>query len=147
MNTPDTAGPAEATESELEISLASATELCRLGLGTMIDIRQAFEIELKGAIPGTVHIPLCEVKLLLGHTLSEDEQDTLDAGKPTPLDVQEFFTTLNRMHHAHDNIVLCVCNSGRRSLYAARLLRSMGYGKALSVAGGFQAWKKLQAQK
>ncbi|WP_445175138.1 rhodanese-like domain-containing protein [Microcoleus sp.] len=37
-----------------------------------------------------------------------------------------------------------MCNSGRRSLYAARLLRSMGYPKALSVAGGFQAWKKLQ---
>ena len=25
------------------------------------------------------------------------------------------------------------------------LLRSLGYAKALSVAGGFQAWKKLQA--
>jgi len=146
MNTPDAAaGPAEPADSDLEISLASATELCRLGLGTMVDIRQAFEIELKGAIPGTVHIPLFEVKLLLGHTLSEDEQDILDAGKPTAIDVADFFTTLNRMHHAHDKIVLCVCNSGRRSLYAARLLRSMGYGKALSVAGGFQAWKKLQA--
>lgn len=141
----NTADPATDADSDLEISLASATELCRLGLGTMIDIRQAFEIDLKGGIPGTVHIPLFEVKLLLGHTLSEDEQDILDAGKPTPIDVQEFFTTLNRMHHAHDHIVLCVCNSGRRSLYAARLLRSLGYRKALSVAGGFQAWKKLQA--
>ena len=146
MNPVDpTASMAPTAASErLEISLASATELCRLSLGTMIDIRQAFEIELKGGVPGTVHIPLCEVKLLLGHTLTEDEQDTLDAGKPTMLDVQDFFTTLNRVHHAHDNIVLCLCNSGRRSLYAARLLRSMGYGKALSVAGGFQAWKKAQ---
>ena len=133
------------SDADLEISLPSALELCRLGLGTLVDIRQAFEIELKGAIPGTEHIPLFEVKLLLGHTLTEDEQDILDAGKPTDIDVQGFFTTLNRMHHVHDNIVLCVCNSGRRSLYAARLLRSMGYGKALSVAGGFQAWKKLQA--
>ena len=132
-------------DRELEISLAGAMELCRLGLGTLVDIRQAFEIELKGAIPGTVHIPLFEVKLLLGHTLTEDEQDILDAGRPTDIDVQDFFTTLNRMHHVHDNIVLCVCNSGRRSLYAARLLRSMGYRKALSVTGGFQAWKKLQA--
>ncbi len=41
------------TEAELEISLASALELCQLGLGTLVDIRQAFEIELKGAIPGT----------------------------------------------------------------------------------------------
>jgi rhodanese-related sulfurtransferase len=27
---------------------------------------------------------------------------------------------------------------------AALLLRSLGYPKAMSVAGGFQAWKKLQ---
>jgi rhodanese-related sulfurtransferase len=143
--TEPTATPPGPADADLEISLASASELCRLGLGTMVDIRQAFEIELKGAIPGTVHIPLFEVKRLLGHTLSEDEQDILDAGKPTPIDVQGFFTTINRLHHAHDHIVLIVCNSGRRSLYAARLLREMGYRKALSVAGGFQAWKKLQA--
>ena len=139
--------PSSTTENEaLEISLASATELCRLGLGTMVDIRQTFEIEMKGAIPGTVHIPLFEVKQLLGHALTEDEQDILDAGKPSDIDVQGFFTMVNRLHHAHDNILLCVCNSGRRSLYAAQLLRSLGYGKALSVAGGFQAWKLLQAK-
>ena len=143
MDTTETAGSGSDDESGLEISLASATELCRLGLGTMVDIRQAFEIEMKGAVPGAVHIPLFEVKLLLGHTLSEDEQDVLDAGRPTDIDVQGFFSTLNRLHHGHDNIVLCLCNSGRRSLYAARLLRSLGYRKALSVAGGFQAWKKL----
>lgn len=145
MNAADTPPPSADTEN-LEISLASATELCRLGLGTMVDIRQTFEIEMKGAIPGTVHIPLFEVKQLLGHALSEDEQDILDAGKPSDIDVQGFFTMINRLHHAHDNILLCVCNSGRRSLYAAELLRSLGYGKALSVAGGFQAWKQRQAQ-
>ncbi len=132
-------------DARLEISLSSATELCELGLGTMVDIRQAFEIDLKGAIPGTVHIPLFEVKRLLGHALTEDEQDILDAGRPTDIDVQGFFTTLNRLHHGHDHIVLIVCNSGRRSLYAAHLLRSMGYRKALSVAGGFMAWKKQQS--
>ena len=137
--------PAVITEQKLEISLASALELSRLGLGTMIDIRQAFEIEMKGAVPGTVHIPMFEVKRMLGHNLSEDEQDILDAGKPTEIDVQSFFTMINRLHHKHDNILLCLCNSGRRSLYAAQLLRSLGYGKALSVAGGFQAWKQLQA--
>ncbi len=131
----------------LEITLASATELCRLGLGTMVDIRQAFEIEIKGPMPGAVHIPLFEVKRLLGHTLTEDEQEILDAGKPTDIDVQGFFTMINQLHHEHDNILLCVCNSGRRSLYAAGLLRSLGYGKALSVAGGFRAWKKQELQK
>ncbi len=143
MNATDkSARPTE--EPTLEISLPSATELCQLGLGTMIDIRQAFEIEMKGAIPDTVHIPLFEVKQMLGHALSEDEQDALDTGKPSAIDVQDFFTMINRLHHARDNILLFVCNSGRRSLYAARLLRSMGYPKALSVAGGFLAWKQQQ---
>lgn len=138
--------PSEAnpTEPKVEISLGNALELCELGLATLVDIRQAFEIELKGAIPGTVHIPLFEVKLLLGHALTEDEQDILDAGTPTDIDVQGFFSMINQLHNERDHLLLCVCNSGRRSIYAAHLLRSLGYPKALSVAGGFQAWKKLQ---
>ncbi len=136
--------PTDDPDEKIEISLASALELAHLGLGTMIDIRQTFEIEMKGAIPDTVHIPLFEVKVLLGHALTEDEQDILDAGTPSAIDVKDFFSTVNHLHNVHDHILLCVCNSGRRSIYAAQLLRSLGYDKALSVAGGFQAWKKLQ---
>jgi rhodanese-related sulfurtransferase len=134
-----------AEQAGLEITLPTALELCRLELATMIDIRQSFEIEMKGAIPGTVHIPMFEVKLMLGHTLTEDEQDILDAGQPKDIDAMSFFTTINQLHHGRDHLLLCICNSGRRSLTAASLLRSLGYPKALSVAGGFQAWKKLQA--
>lgn len=129
----------------LEITLPSAMELCRLGLATMIDIRQSFEIEMKGAITDTVHIPMFEVKRMLGDSLTEDEQDMLDAGQPKDIDAKTFFTMINKLHHARDNVLLCICNSGRRSLTAASLLRSLGYPKALSVAGGFLAWKKLQA--
>ncbi len=146
VKTDDT--PATVTEAErerLEISLPSALELVRLGLGTLIDIRQSFEIEMKGAIPGAVHIPLFEVKRMLGHALTEDEQDILDAGKPKDMDVMTFFTTINQLHHGRDHLLLFICNSGRRSLAAAALMRQMGYGKALSVGGGYQAWKKLQA--
>ena len=139
-----TATPA-ADLAALEISLPTSLELCRLGLATMIDIRQSFEIEMKGAIPEAVHIPLFEVKLMLGHTLTEDEQDILDAGQPKDIDAKTFFTMINQLHHGRDHLLLCICNSGRRSVTAASLLRSLGYPKALSVAGGFQAWKKLQA--
>jgi len=140
----DEAPVSDEERAQLEVSLPTALELCRLGLASMIDIRQTFEIEMKGAIPDTVHIPLFEVKRMLGHTLSEDEQDILDAGKPKDMDVMSFFTMINQLHHGRDHLLLCICNSGRRSLAAASLLRKMGYGKALSVAGGFQAWKKLQ---
>ena len=130
--------------AQLEISLPSALELCHLGLATMIDIRQLFELESKGRIPDTVHIPMFEMKRMLGDRLSEDEQDILDAGQPKEMDVKSFFTMINKLHHGHDHLLLCICNSGRRSLSAASVLRSLGYPKALSVAGGFQAWKKLQ---
>ncbi len=139
-----TSAEAPTEAKDLEISLSGALELARLGMGTLVDIRQAFELTLKGQIPGAVHIPLFEVKQMLGKPLTEDEQDAIDAGQPTPIDAQGFFTTVNRLHHVHDHILLLVCNSGRRTLYAAQLLRSMGYRKTLSVAGGFQAWKKLQ---
>ena len=142
MNTEATFSDEE--RAKLEISLPSALELCRLGLATMIDIRQSFEIDLKGAIPDTVHIPMFEMKLMLGHTLTEDEQDILDAGKPKDIDAMSFFTVINQLHHTRDHLLLCICNSGRRSLTAAATLRSLGYPKALSVAGGFVAWKKLQ---
>lgn len=143
MSAEDTLSPQE--RAVLEITLPTALELCRLGLATMIDIRQSFEIEMKGAIPDTLHIPMFEVKLMLGHTLTEDEQDILDAGQPKDMDARTFFTMINQLHHARDHLLLCICNSGRRSLTAASLLRSLGYPKALSVAGGFQAWKKMQA--
>ena len=144
MNTEAEATVSDQERAQPEISLPTALELCRLGLGTLIDIRQTFEIEMKGAIPNTVHIPLFEVKRMLGHALTEDEQDILDAGKPKDMDVMSFFTMINQLHHGRDHLLLCICNSGRRSLAAAAMLRKMGYDKALSVAGGFQAWKKLQ---
>lgn len=131
-------------QAALEITLPTALELCRLGLGTLVDIRQTFEIEMKGAITGAVHIPMFEMKLMLGDTLTEDEQDILDAGEPKEMDAKSFFTMVNQLHHRHDHILLCICNSGRRSIAAASMLRGLGYPKALSVAGGFQAWKKLQ---
>lgn len=144
MSTFDTPAVSDEDRAALEISLASSMELVKLGLGTMIDIRQGFEIEMKGAMPGTVHIPLFEFKKLLGDQLTEDEQEVLDTGKPSDIDMRGLITTVNRLHNAHDHLLLITCNSGRRSLYAASLLRSLGYPKALSVAGGFQAWKKLQ---
>jgi len=142
MTTEEPLSPQE--RAALEITLPTAMELCRLELATMIDIRQSFEIDMKGAIPGTVHIPMFEVKRMLGDALTEDEQDILDAGQPKDIDAKSFFTMINKLHHTRDHLLLCICNSGRRSLTAASMLRSLGYPKALSVSGGFQAWKKLQ---
>lgn len=130
--------------AEMEISLASALELSWLGLGTLVDVRQSLEIEHKGAIPSSVHIPLFE-QHLPGTTLGRTEQVRLDATHPTDTDVQAFLGMIEELPHVRDQIVLCVCNDGQRSLYAAHQLRQSGYPKALAVTGGFQAWLRFQA--
>lgn len=130
--------------AEMEISLASALELSWLGLGTLVDVRQSLEIEHKGAIPSSVHIPLFE-KHQPGTALDRAEQARLDATHPAEADVRAFLDMLEELQHVRDQIVLCVCNDGQRSLYAAHLLRRAGYPKALAVTGGFQAWQRFQA--
>lgn len=128
----------------MELTVPTALEQHRVGLASLIDIRQSFELDIKGTVPGAVHIPFFEVKRMLGHELSEDEQEILDAGRPQEVEVAHFFGLINQLYHAQDRVLLCLCNSGRRSLLAATLLRQLGYRRVLSVAGGFQAWKALQ---
>lgn len=118
-------------------------ELQRLGLAVLIDIRQKFELDLQGEIPGASLLPLFHFKRMLGHTLSEAEQEALDEDVPDLRDIQHFLSMINRMHHAKELILVCVCNSGNRSLNAARLLRLLGYEHSFSMAGGFLALDEL----
>lgn len=130
--------------AELEISLASALELSWLGLGTLVDVRPSPEIEHKGAIPASVHIPLFEAPLQVA-ALERAEQASLDLTRPSGADVETFLGMIQQLEHVREQIVLCVCNDGQRSLYAAQLLRRADYPKALAVTGGFQAWQRFQA--
>ncbi len=129
-------------DSMLEISVPTAIELIRLKLACLIDVRQKFELEMEGEIPGACSLPLFRFKQLLGHAMTEDEHELLDGDTPDSLDVQHFLTNINRLHYTKDCILLCYCNSGRRSLHAARLLRSLGYERGFSLAGGYRALMK-----
>lgn len=126
-------------DSMLEISVPTALELISLKLVCLIDVRQKFELEMEGEIPGACSLPLFRFKQLLGHLMSEEEHEILDGDTPDNLDVQHFLSSINRLHYTKDCILLCYCNSGRRSLHAARLLRSLGYERGFSLAGGYKA--------
>jgi rhodanese-related sulfurtransferase len=126
-------------DSMLEISVPTALELIRLKLVCLIDVRQKFELELEGEIPGACSLPLFRFKQLLGHQMTEEEHEVLDGDEPDSLDVQHFLSNINRLHYTKECIMLCFCNSGRRSLHAARLLRSLGYERGFSLAGGYRA--------
>ncbi len=130
-------------EEQLEMSARTALELQRLNLAVLIDIRQKFELELQGEIPGASFLPLFQFKRMLGHALSDAEQEALDEDVPDMRDIQHFLSMINKMHHSKELILVCVCNSGNRSLSAARLLRLLGYEHSYSMAGGYLALDAL----
>ncbi|MGC9159398.1 MAG: rhodanese-like domain-containing protein [Terracidiphilus sp.] len=137
------ASPAETNDEQLEISPETALELQRLSLAVLIDIRQKFELEVQGEIPGASFLPLFHFKRMLGHALSSKEQEALDEDVPDLRDIQHFLSMINDMHHSKDLILVCVCNSGHRSLNAARLLRLLGYEHSFSMNGGFHALEEV----
>ena len=126
-------------DSMLEISVPTALELIRLKLVCLIDVRQKFELEMEKEISGACSLPLFRFKQLLGHQMTEDEHELLDGDSPDSLDVQHFINNINHLHYTKDCIMLCYCNTGRRSMHAARLLRSLGYQRGFSLTGGYRA--------
>lgn len=140
---PDTQNP----EPGLEISLDTAEELVALQVGMFVDVRQTLEGELEGEIPGALSIPLFQVKTLLGQPLSEEEQEILDMDVPDEADIQSFLSQINHLHFASSQMLFCICNSGQRSLHAARLFRNLGYVRTYSVRGGFRAWRGARERK
>ena len=125
----------------LEIAVTLAQELIRLQIAILIDVRQPVELELEGRVEDAECVPLFNLKKVLGHVLNAEEQEVLDSDAPTPTDVQMFLAVMNRHHYQKGNALLCLCNSGKRSLHAAELLRAIGYARAFSVAGGVRAWR------
>lgn len=145
-NGPDPIDSTNKDTRALEISVPTALELQRLKLAHLIDIRQNFELELQGKVPGACVLPLFHFKKLLGHELTPMEQEALDEDEPDMRDIQHFLSMINGLHYTRDYILICVCNSGHRSLNAARLLRLLGYEHAFSLAGGFTALKEALEQ-
>ncbi|MBA3394401.1 MAG: molybdopterin-synthase adenylyltransferase MoeB [Deltaproteobacteria bacterium] len=79
---------------------------------TLIDVREADE-HAQGMIPGTVHIPRGFLELRIERTVADREHP-----------------------------VVLYCQSGTRSVLAARSLGELGYTNVRSLAGGFTGWKR-----
>src|SRR5438105_11033693 len=81
--------------------------------GTIVlDVREPDEYE-QGAVPNAIHIPR-------GHLESQVENKITDHGAP----------------------VVVYCAGGTRSAFAADTLAQLGYSDVVSMAGGFNKWKK-----
>ena len=78
----------------------------------VIDVREADE-HAQGTIPGATHIPRGFLELRIERTVANREQP-----------------------------VVLYCQSGTRSVLAARSLQELGYTNVKSLTGGFTAWKR-----
>ena len=76
----------------------------------LLDVREAREVA-SGMVPGSLHIPLGEL---------DEELEQLDA--------------------LRDEQIICICQVGKRSLYAAEILMENGFEHAVSLRGGYGAW-------
>jgi rhodanese-related sulfurtransferase len=88
----------------------------RIEIGTqpfLLDVRNPQELIMAGAVPGVVNIPLGE----LDHRLGE-----LPADKSAP--------------------IVVICQSGARSMSAARMLDKAGYAEVYNLEGGTGAWMR-----
>jgi sulfur-carrier protein adenylyltransferase/sulfurtransferase len=78
----------------------------------LIDVREPEEYQ-QGAIPGSLHIPRGNLERLVERVVAD-----------------------------HHQPIIVSCQSGDRSVFAARSLADLGYTNVRSLAGGFSAWKR-----
>jgi rhodanese-related sulfurtransferase len=97
-----------------EITVEELAEKLRNGdKPFLLDVRQRWEHDL-ARLPGSTLVPLDE---LAAHT--ED------------------------IEVAKDQLVVCYCHHGVRSLHAALILGAAGFKDAVSLRGGIEAWSEL----
>jgi glyoxylase-like metal-dependent hydrolase (beta-lactamase superfamily II)/rhodanese-related sulfurtransferase len=97
-----------------EVNVAQAKQLIEAGNIVTVDVREESEYA-QGHIDNALPVPRGVLEFKIGHI-----PELADKSKT----------------------VLLYCRSGNRSALAAQTMQLLGYTKALSLAGGFEAWKK-----
>jgi glyoxylase-like metal-dependent hydrolase (beta-lactamase superfamily II)/rhodanese-related sulfurtransferase len=78
----------------------------------VLDVREPIELLMSGAIEGVINVPIGSLKDHL-HVLPKSKQAE----------------------------IVCVCQSGSRSIEATHYLQQQGYGNVLNLTGGTNSWK------
>ncbi len=104
---------AEAKQLISEMTVESANS--KLSAMRVLDVREPAEFEASH-LPGAIHIPRGVLEFKIGnHPELKDK---------------------------FDEAILVYCQSGGRSALATATLNKMGYKKAVSMAGGINAWSE-----
>ncbi len=101
------------------LSVDEFAEELAAGRAMVVDIREAEERVVDGAIPGTVHAP---------RGMLEFYADPTDR--------------FHRPEFEPDRRIVLHCSGGRRSALAVALLQDMGYTNVAHLESGFEGWRK-----
>ncbi len=92
----------------------TATELAEMlanGVAaTLIDVREQHELA-HGMIANAIHIPM-----------------------------QVFETQLHRLGEDHDQAIVLICRSGKRSEHVGHYIEQLGYTDVINLSGGMNGW-------
>lgn len=109
----------EAKQQTENLTPQQVQEALQNGTATLIDIREADELQQTGKIPGSVHAPRGMLEFYADESL--------------PYHKPEFDRNKRIILH---------CASGGRSALAATTLKQMGYENVAHMDGGLKAWKE-----
>ncbi|XP_069699787.1 thiosulfate sulfurtransferase/rhodanese-like domain-containing protein 3 isoform X5 [Periplaneta americana] len=108
-----------------DLAYDDVVELKRKNEIILIDVREPSEIKETGKLPGSVHIPLGDVKNAL-ESLSPEEFLKMYGIEKPKLDANLVFS----------------CRSGKRSRSAMETAMSIGFLNSRHYDGGFLDWQK-----
>lgn len=108
------------------------------GAAVIVDVRQPFEVELAGTVPGAIHLPLYHLQAWLGQDLEPHHVETV---AEEPVDVASALAQVFLAQELGKDLLI-LCRSGNRSGQAAALLTDMGFS-VFNVMGG---WLECQSR-
>ncbi|XP_051159848.1 rhodanese domain-containing protein CG4456-like isoform X1 [Leptopilina boulardi] len=93
----------------------------------IIDVREHAEINKTGALPGSIHIPMCDV-----------------ADELTKLTSDKFCEKYNRDLPTKETKLVFSCMSGKRSGVVQDRMKKLGYTNVYNYKGGWSEWEQKQ---
>lgn len=117
----------EGDKKDLKVSYKDILEAQKKENVLIIDVREQFEIDETGKLPGSIHIPMADVSNMLT-TLSETNfKEKYGKEKPTK-----------------ETKIILSCRSGKRSGMVQEMIQAMGYKNAYNYTGGYLDWENNQ---
>lgn len=93
----------------------------------IIDVREHAEIDKTGALPGSIHIPMCNV-----------------ADELTNLSGDTFCEKYNRDLPSKETKLVFSCMSGKRSSIVQDRMKKLGFTNVYNYKGGWSEWEQKQ---